>query len=105
MRKSYDDVVISLCCILLIFLDILGKVVCTACDVNRGGRLMRCWGLGGNSFRSLDTFSEGTIELMLTTHTTSALCSLLVTGRGGSDDALTTPSVWIGAYVIMIGLG
>ena len=34
IEKIYDDAITSFCCILLTFLDILGKVVCPVCDVN-----------------------------------------------------------------------
>ena len=58
----------------------------------------------GHPFGLSDVFLEVTIELLLTTRATNALCSLLMTVRGSSEDALMTPSVGIDAYVIVIGL-
>ena len=81
----YDGVVISFCCLLFTVSDILGKVDCSARDVN--GRPLAAGIEGLEEFCMCRWMCFPKIVLMLTTHATNALFSLSMTVCGSSDDA------------------
>ena len=83
--KIHDDAVTSFCCILLTFLDITGKVFCTAHDVDEQPLAVGIGGWEAILFGNLMGFRK--ILLMLINCAVNVLCSLSMTVHGSCDAA------------------